>query len=214
MSKKTKTQIIEAAESLFAMQGYQQTSMREITAKAEVNLASVNYHFGSKNNLIQAVLQRYFDVLMPQIDHSLQRLVPSMGKRGVEQVMKSLVDPLVNLNKVHPNGTEIFVQLLGKGYTESQGHLRLFILGNYGDTVQHLLAMLRTALPAIPADELFWRLHFSIGSFVFSMASSQALKDIAKADYHQDIDIKDVIGHLVGFVSQGISAEYYMMEEH
>ena len=85
-------------------------------------------------------------------------------------------------------------------------------MGNYGETVQTILAMLRTALPAIPADELFWRLHFAIGSFVFSMASSQALKDIAKADYQQDIDIADVIEHLFPFVAQGISGDGYQNE--
>tara|TARA_B100000700_G_C14752059_1_gene718022 strand:+ start:103 stop:744 length:642 start_codon:yes stop_codon:yes gene_type:complete len=212
MSKQTKARIIEAAEYLFALQGYGQTSMREITARADVNLASVNYHFGSKKNLIQAVLKRYFDVMMPQIDEALAKLVPSMGRKGVDQVLQNLKGPLLNLNAVQPDGTEMFVQLLGKGYTESQGHLRRFIMGNYGETVQTILAMLRTALPAIPADELFWRLHFAIGSFVFSMASSQALKDIAKADYQQDIDIADVIEHLFPFVAQGISGDGYQNE--
>ena len=212
MSKQTKARIIEAAEYLFALQGYGQTSMREITARADVNLASVNYQFGSKKNLIQAVLKRYFDVMMPQIDEALAKLVPSMGRKGVDQVLQNLKGPLLNLNAVQPDGTEMFVQLLGKGYTESQGHLRRFIMGNYGETVQTILAMLRTALPAIPADELFWRLHFAIGSFVFSMASSQALKDIAKADYQQDIDIADVIEHLFPFVAQGISGDGYQNE--
>ena len=209
MSKQTKARIIDAAEALFAEQGYGQTSMREITSKANVNLASVNYHFGSKKNLIQAVLKRYFDVLMPQVDDMLEKLIPSQGREGVDQLLQGLALPLLHLNAVQPNGTEIFVQLLGKGYTESQGHLRKFILGNYGETIEGLLSMLRIALPAIPADELFWRLHFAIGSFVFSMASSQALKDIAKADYQQDIEIQDVIAHLVPFVAQGISAEGY-----
>lgn len=213
MSKSTKARIIEAAEYLFAIQGYGQTSMREITARADVNLASVNYHFGSKKNLIQAVLKRYFDVMMPQIDEALANFVPSVGRRGVDQVLQSLVGPLVNLNVVQPNGTEMFVQLLGKGYTESQGHLRRFILGSYGETVTKMLTMIRIALPAIPPDELFWRLHFAIGSFVFSMASSQALKDIAKADYHQDVEIADVIAHLVPFVAQGISGDCYAQEK-
>ena len=143
---------------------------------------------------------------------ALAKLVPSMGRKGVDQVLQNLKGPLLNLNAVQPDGTEMFVQLLGKGYTESQGHLRRFIMGNYGETVQTILAMLRTALPAIPADELFWRLHFAIGSFVFSMASSQALKDIAKADYQQDIDIADVIEHLFPFVAQGISGDGYQNE--
>ena len=136
MSKQTKARIIEAAEYLFALQGYRQTSMREITARADVNLASVNYHFGSKKNLIQAVLKRYFDVMMPQIDEALAKLVPSVGRKGVDQVLQNLKGPLLNLNAVQPDGTEMFVQLLGKGYTESQGHLRRFIMGSYGETVK------------------------------------------------------------------------------
>ena len=53
MAKDTKVRILNAAEALFAEQGFTQTSMRAITARADVNLASVNYHFGSKKNLIQ-----------------------------------------------------------------------------------------------------------------------------------------------------------------
>ena len=105
MSKQTKARIIEAAEYLFALQGYGQTSMREITARADVNLASVNYHFGSKKNLIQAVLKRYFDVMMPQIDEALAKLVPSVGRKGVDQVLQNLKGPLLNLNAVQPDGT-------------------------------------------------------------------------------------------------------------
>ncbi len=44
----TKTKILDVAEQLFASHGFAETSLRGITAKAEVNLASVNYHFGSK----------------------------------------------------------------------------------------------------------------------------------------------------------------------
>lgn len=46
----TKTRILDAAEKLFAERGFSETSLRLITSKAEVNLASVNYHFGSKKS--------------------------------------------------------------------------------------------------------------------------------------------------------------------
>ena len=71
MSKPTKTQILDVAEALFAEQGFDQTSMRAITSGAGVNLASVNYHYGSKKNLIQSVFKRYFDILMPRIEETL-----------------------------------------------------------------------------------------------------------------------------------------------
>jgi AcrR family transcriptional regulator len=205
MAKHTKAQILDMAESLFAMNGYSQTSMRMITAKADVNLASVNYHFGSKKNLIQAVLKRYFDVLMPEIDKALAMTPAQAGFDGISALLDALVQPLLKLNAIKLNGTEIFVQLLGRGYNESQGHLRRFILADYGHTVRHLVHRLHQALPKVPASELFWRIHFAIGSFVFSMASSQALTDIAKADFNQEFAIADIIQQLIPFVARGIA---------
>ena len=205
MARDTKTRILDAAEALFAEHGYAQTSMRAITASADVNLASVNYHFGSKKNLIQQVLKRYFDVLMPEFDKVLKNTSSETGAAGVEALLLSLVPPMMSLTGVKPNGPERFVQLLGRGYTETQGHLRRFIMAGYGATVANLMTSIHQCLPEISDEELFWRLHFAMGSFVFSMASSRALTEIAEADFNQQVDIKDVILHMVPFVSHGIA---------
>ena len=206
MSQNTKRAILQAAEVLFAEQGYAQTSMRSITARAGVNLASVNYHFGSKKNLIQAVLKQYFDVLMPQIDSTLDNLEPVNGETGVQAVLSALIVPMLTLRKVQENGTELFVQLLGRGYNESQGHLRRFIMQDYGVTVRKLTKAIKHCLPEVSDEQLFWRLHFAIGSFVFSMASSKALREIAESDFQRKVGISDVIGQLVPFVASGISS--------
>lgn len=55
----TVERILDAAEQLFAEKGFAETSLRLITSKAGVNLAAVNYHFGSKKALIQAVFSRF-----------------------------------------------------------------------------------------------------------------------------------------------------------
>src|SRR5207248_1431431 len=57
----TRTRILDAAEELFMLHGFEGTSMRLLTAKAGVNLAAVNYHFGSKDALIEAVFRRRLD---------------------------------------------------------------------------------------------------------------------------------------------------------
>ncbi len=207
MSQSTKRAILQAAEVLFAEQGYAQTSMRSITSRAGVNLASVNYHFGSKKNLIQAVLKQYFDVLMPQIDSTLDSLKPASGKTGVQSVLTALIAPMLTLRNVQENGTELFVQLLGRGYNESQGHLRRFIMQDYGITVRKLTQTIKQCLPEVSDEELFWRLHFAIGSFVFSMASSKALREIAESDFQREVDISDVIVQLVPFVASGVSSQ-------
>ena len=207
MARHTKTDILDAAEYLFSQSGFTQTSMREITARAEVNLASVNYHFGSKKNLIQAVFKRYFDHLMPQVESCLASLTPMEGAKGVEQLLYSLIPPMLYLNTISEQGTSTFVKLLGRGYNETQGHLRKFLMNDYGDCIRALVDAIRRCLPDLPEEELFWRLHFAMGSFVFSMASSQALTEIAESDFHKHVDIKEVIQHLVPFVAQGLAGK-------
>ena len=205
MAKNTKSDILDAAEVLFSQQGFTQTSMREITATANVNLASVNYHFGSKKNLIQAVLKRYFDILMPEVNVCLERRKPEVGSKGIKTLLTTLIPPMLKLNQLRGDGTAIFVQLLGRGYNETQGHLRRFIMTDYGHTVRALVSAIQQCLPEVPEEELFWRLHFAMGSFVFSMASSQALTEIAESDFHKHVDIEEVISRLVPFVAHGLA---------
>ncbi len=70
----TKEKILDVAEGLFAEYGFNDTSLRTITSKAGVNLASVNYHFGDKKTLVRAVLNRYLEAFMPEMKQSLERL--------------------------------------------------------------------------------------------------------------------------------------------
>ena len=207
MAEKTKTLILNAAESLFAEHGFGDTSLRNITGEAKVNLASVNYHFGSKKYLIQSVLERYLTVLMPEIDKQLTAFIESDEIPHTAAVIGALKEPLLSLNNVRPNGASLFVQLLGRGYTESQGHLRKFITERYGETLHNFVEQIHRAMPGLAPVEIFWRLHFAIGTFVFTMASSQALTDIAVADYDQQPEIADVINRLVDFVAAGLSGE-------
>ena len=209
MAQDTKNKILDAAETLFSQQGFMQTSMREITTLAGVNLASVNYHFGSKKNLIQSVLKRYLDVLMPQFDTILNHSDSNLECNNLEGFLASLVPPMMTLQDVSPNGTEKFVQLLGKGYNETQGHLRRFIMNDYGVTISRLIEHIKLSLPSVSEEVLFWRLHFAMGSFVFSMASSQALKEIAQSDFNSSVDVSDVILQMVPFVAHGLASGSY-----
>ena len=69
----TRTRILDAAEELFMQHGFEGTSMRQLTAKADVNLAAVNYHFGSKKALIQAVFSRFLGPFCASLEKELDR---------------------------------------------------------------------------------------------------------------------------------------------
>ncbi|HCH3304306.1 TPA: TetR/AcrR family transcriptional regulator, partial [Vibrio parahaemolyticus] len=108
----TKEKILDVAEGLFAEYGFNDTSLRTITGKANVNLASVNYHFGDKKTLVRAVLDRYLEALMPSIKASLIEL-NTRESYNMDEVFESLRLPLRTLNDVRPNGTALFMLLIG-----------------------------------------------------------------------------------------------------
>ncbi|WP_394131599.1 TetR/AcrR family transcriptional regulator [Shewanella maritima] len=201
----TKTRILDAAEKLFAERGFSETSLRLITSKAEVNLASVNYHFGSKKELIRAVLARYLDVFMPSAANEIVSLQQAPEQASLNEIFSTLIKPLLELNQVRTGGTIIFLQLLGRGYIESQGHLRWFITTHYGEHLATFVSAVTKSAPHIPAVEMFWRLHFTLGTIVFTMASADALNEIAAADYDEHNDTEAIIRKVIPYMAAGVA---------
>ncbi len=202
----TKEKILDVAEGLFAEHGFNDTSLRTITGRANVNLASVNYHFGDKKTLVRAVLDRYLEALMPSIKTSLIEL-NTRESYTMEDVFESLRLPLRKLNDVRPNGTALFMLLVGRGYTDVQGHLRWFITTRYNEVLKQFTDSIMKANPELTEEQLFWRLHFTLGTCVFTMASSQALTELAESKFEKEVDIKSVVDSLIPYLSAGMSAE-------
>ncbi|MDP5291199.1 TetR/AcrR family transcriptional regulator [Oceanimonas sp. CHS3-5] len=203
--KETKRKILDAAEVLFAEQGFSDTSLRLITSAADVNLASVNYHFGSRKDLIKAVMDRYLALFMPAVNEALVRLL-EQPRLSVEQVFECFVAPLMGLTRVRRRGPEIFLQLLGGGYMDNQGFLRWFIINHYGEVVDNFTRCMQRAAPGLSSAELFWRLHFTLGTVVFTMASSEALRDIARNDFNEDIDVEGLVRKVIPYLASGMEA--------
>lgn len=202
---KTKDKILNAAERLFAEQGFEHTSLRQITSNADVNLASVNYHFGTKKALIQAVMERYHAAFMPALDERLKSL-QARGFSSTEEVLNCFVEPLLSLQRINPQGTSIYLSLLGHAYSEIQGHLRRFTMQHFGDVVQRFLLCIHQANPHLSPATLFWRLHFTLGATVFVQVSGQALSEIAQADFNEKAEPEDIIKRLIPYLAAGIAA--------
>lgn len=201
----TKNKILDAAENLFADKGFNGTSLREITSQAEVNLAAVNYHFGSKKELIKAVMSRYMNELSPRLETALID-VCSNEELTLVDVFSAFIEPLLSLNEFKENGTSNFLQLLGRGYTDSQGFLRWFLTTQYPGVIDNFVLAVQKAYPELSAEEMFWRLHFTMGTVVFTMSSSDALIDIAKSDFDRNLQISDVIRNVIPYVAAGVGA--------
>lgn len=208
MSKAAKTseRILRAAESLFSEHGFEATSLREITHVANVNLASVNYHFGSKKGLIQAVMARYQSVFMAALQLEIDAL--DLEKPASNQeILACFVRPLSQLEEVRSGGAAIYLKLLGYAYSEIQGHLRAYTMQRFGDTIRYVFNLFHQANAHLSAEELFWRLHFALGTVLFAQVSSQALCEIAQADFNDPKPEEDMLQRLLPYIAAGIAAD-------
>lgn len=200
----TVIRILDTAETLFAEKGFAETSLRTITSKAKVNLAAVNYHFGSKKALIQAVFARYLEPFCEQLNAELDRL-----ERKTDVSLEELLTVLATTTLSVPatkGSLSVFMRLLGLAYTQAQGHMRRYLQEHYGKAFFRFTSLLKECTAELPDAERFWRIHFMLGSVVFTMSSLDALRDIATSDYDEKTRIKDLVARLLPVVTAAMQA--------
>lgn len=170
----TKERILGAAEELFAQQGFSGTSLRQVTSRAEVNIAAVNYHFGSKENLVNEVFRRRMD------DMSAQRLEMLRKAReeapdSLEAILAAFVEPALTL-AANRNGGGAFIRVIARAYAETNDGLRAFLSERYGHVQRDFARALAACLPGLTKEELYWRLDFLGGALTYAMADFGLIK--------------------------------------
>ncbi|PAU79011.1 TetR/AcrR family transcriptional regulator [Halomonas salipaludis] len=203
----TVTRILDTAEVLFAERGFAETSLRNITSKAKVNLAAVNYHFGSKKALIQAVFARYLDPFTERFHAALDELETEYAGRVIplEVLLESMAKTVLDV-PAERNSLKVFMRLLGLAYSQAQGHLRRYIQDHYGSVFSRFSELVRKATPELPEAERFWRLHFVLGTVIFTLSGLDALRDIAEKDYGDHVSVRDLIRRLRPVVVAAMNA--------
>jgi len=195
----TVERILDAAEALFAERGFAETSLRTITSTAGVNLAAVNYHFGSKKELIQAVFARFLKPLCRELDDTLNELLAASDRPKTGLLLKALFDTATLQGRDSVDGERVqrFMRLLGLAYTQSQGHLRRYIVANYGDHYQRFTRLLQLSAPALDPLSFYWRLYFMLGATVFTLSSFDSIAAILKEDFDEETSINTAADLLV-----------------
>lgn len=167
----TKTRILDAAEALFIDGGFDSLSMRQITTSASVNLAAVNYHFGSKDALIEAVLARQLDPLNDARNALLSTFEGQLGDRMTcEHVLIAMFLPAVRASRSGTPGAERFLHFLGRAYTDPSTVVRTFIDTHYIETLARFFFAFQKTLPELDRQDLGFRLNFAMGALAGILA--------------------------------------------
>ncbi|AJY28170.1 bacterial regulatory s, tetR family protein [Burkholderia thailandensis 34] len=170
----TKARILDAAEDLFIEHGFEAMSMRQITSRAAVNLAAVNYHFGSKEALIHAMLSRRLDQLNEERLRILDRFDAQLGPHVTcEHVLGAMFIPALQASRDPQRGGRAFLRLIGRAYTDPSAFVRNFLTAHYASVAGRFFDAFQRALPNLPRAELGWRLHYAIGALSGALAGAE-----------------------------------------
>ena len=174
----TRERILDVAERLFMAHGYEGTSMRMITSAAEVNLAAVNYHFGSKEALLRDVFRRRLGWLNSERLSVLDALEAQADGAPLKpsQVVEAFFGTLLRMGGDESLGGMTFLRLLGRTLTEPAEFIRTFFAGEYAEVIERYKLALFRALPDVPRAEIVWRLHFMLGSMSYAIAGTDVLQ--------------------------------------
>jgi AcrR family transcriptional regulator len=170
----TKDRILGAAEELFAQHGFSGTSLRQVTSRADVNIAAVNYHFGSKENLVNEVFRRRMDEMSAQ---RLARLKSATQQHPgeLEPVLAAFVEPALALSK-DQHGGAAFIRVIARAYAEKNDSLRKFLSDQYGHVPREFAKAIATCVPQLSKEQLYWRLDFLSGALTYAMADFGMIK--------------------------------------
>ncbi len=185
--------------------------MRQLTAKAGANLAAVNYHFGSKSALVEAVFRRRLDPMNAARIAELDRLEreaagrPGSANLTPEAIIHAFIGASLHMIEDTKSGGRNFIRLLGRTYTDPQKTIRALIGQLYAPAMERFKAAFERALPQMPRDELVWRMHFMFGTLAYTLAATDTVQLIAGCKPEDRHDARLLEDRLTAFLAAGLN---------
>jgi AcrR family transcriptional regulator len=209
-TNETYEKILDVAERLFMEYGYEGTSTRTVISEAGVNLGAVNYHFGSKEALMQAVLRRRLATLNGErlriLDEAEARAAGKPLKPS--QILDGFFGTLLRVAEAEGAGGRTFLRLIGRTHTEPAEFIRTFLAAENADVLERYKAALFRSLPGVPKAEIVWRFHFMLGATSYAIAGTDALQLVTDWQVSEDenVQAQHLLPRLMSFLLGGLRA--------
>jgi AcrR family transcriptional regulator len=201
----TKERILDSAEQSFAKQGFEATSLRSITAAAQVNLAAVNYHFGSKESLLAAIIERRATPLNADRLRELERLEAGAGDGplAIEAILRAFLEPLIRIKRELGTRWESVMQIAQQMHDHPDERLRSLVLSSFVPTARRFISAIQRSLPEIPPGEVAMRFYFVVGAMIHTLTWEQKSSILQKEGF-PSLSIEEVMERLVHFATAGM----------
>jgi AcrR family transcriptional regulator len=197
----TRERLLEAAERLFAARGFRGVSLRELTAAARVNLAAVSYHFGSKEELLRAVLERRVAPVNAERLRRLDALEAGGAPVVVEAVLEAFLAPAVEAVRRERKMQDVAALL----YSEPAETVAPLLERLFGECVRRFHDALAPSLPAADAATVAMRFQLVIGGMVHFLAGRHRLGP-SREDLGREPGEEELLEEMIRVFAAGMRA--------
>ncbi len=175
MTGDTRERILDAAERIFGERGFAGTSIREITKAAGVNIAAINYHFGSKEELLRAVLSRIVAPVnrerLELLDQAERAAAPDAPP--VESVLEAFLAPDLRAIEELGERGRVMSRFMGRSYTEPAELVRRMVKEQFGELGERFHAALCRSVPEVDREEMWWRLMAVVAVITYMLGAPE-----------------------------------------
>jgi AcrR family transcriptional regulator len=199
-SDQTRTAILNAAERLYAERGFGDVTLRDIVAAADVNLAAVNYHFGSKDELIaELFVSRSLATNRERLNQLKMAEEAGDGRASIESVLRALVGPTLRGCLGPERERSTASRFMIRASIESVPPIRR-IKNREIDHLRKFAAAMRRSLPDCSQVDLYWTLHFALAMAHQTIRDSERLAKLSDGL----CDLNDVEGIIERIVAASV----------
>jgi len=201
----TREQIFNAAERLFAQHGFQKVTVRDISAEAGVNLASMNYHFGAKNDLANEIFRKRSTELNRDRMQMLQEAMARHdGKPSVREVLAALYAPPLQWLQAD-DWRRTAIQVILRARTEGTKEMR-DALRKHVSHLERFASALKAACPQLAEETIYWRLHFCLGLVHNNRVAEFERLNLLSKGLTRDFDADSLLKEMLDFSVAGFMA--------
>ena len=201
MSRDTKTEILDAAERLFAEKGFDGTAIREITRAANVNVAAIHYHYGSKEEVLRGVTDRVVGPLNNRRFELLDRALDDAQPYplSIEAILDAFIRPdIETLQELHKRGPTV-AHFLGRTYMDPTPWIQQMAQEQFAEAQTRFFPVLTAALQHLTVEEIAWRMYRVAAVLIHLFAT---WPDDGLTETQAD----DTLAHLIRFLASALQA--------
>lgn len=190
------------------MHGFDSVSLRDLTQSAGVNLAAVNYHFGSKEGLIEQVVERAIvpvnEERIRMLDDLLSGPASSRGPT-MEELLDAFLRPLMQQVRRSSSAEQLFYKLVGRCLIDRSAEMPPKVVESFQQVVGRFAGLISQCIPGLGHDEILWRMHFTAGALLQTLAHGEMIvRCCTEIEAMPAGDV--VLNSLIAFAARGFSA--------